>query len=246
MRNLRLLFGVFFLTEFLSSSECFQLTYQLNRVLHTNLFSAVGEELVAKTSDNAFTVQEGYSRYLVSKRRKNKVLRMRDRILKEIKRQRDKEDSTLEAVFDDKLPFLKLRFPTKDPGQLILIRSGESEWNAESRFTGWAGDPDLTDQGRREMEHAARLLIEAGYEIDVIFTSRLVRSIHMYRYSRSQRFLIIGCSLYFHEYFETDLFVICFIGFYLQKRAIRSVWTITNELGQQYLPVFKSWRCAVY
>jgi hypothetical protein len=190
MRILRLLFVVFFFTEFLSFSECFQL-YRLNRALDTNLFSAVGEELEAKTSENAFTAKEGYSRYLVSKRRKSKVLRMRDRILKEIKRQRDREDSTLEAVFDDKLPFLKPSFPTKDPGQLILIRSGESEWNVESRFTGWAGDPDLTDQGRREMEHAARLLIEAGYEIDVIFTSRLVRSMHMYRYSHSQGFFFL-------------------------------------------------------
>ena len=177
MRIQSFLIVIFSITEFLSYSECFQLC-RLNRVLHTKLFSAGGEE-EAKTSENAFTVKEGYSRYLVSRRRKGKVLRMRDRILKEIKRQRDTEDSTLEAVFDDKLPFLRRRYSTKDPGQLILIRSGESEWNVESRFTGWAGDPDMTDQGRREMEHAARLLIEAGYEIDVIFTSRLVRWIHM-------------------------------------------------------------------
>ena len=35
----------------------------------------------------------------------------------------------------------------------------------------------MTEQGRREMEHAARLLMEAGYKIDVVFTSRLTRAI---------------------------------------------------------------------
>lgn len=43
-------------------------------------------------------------------------------------------------------------------------------------FTGWA-DPDLSERGRREVEHAARLLLEGGYEIDVCFTSRLKRAI---------------------------------------------------------------------
>jgi 2,3-bisphosphoglycerate-dependent phosphoglycerate mutase len=36
---------------------------------------------------------------------------------------------------------------------------------------------DLTEQGRREVEHAARLLMEGGYKVDVVFTSRLKRAI---------------------------------------------------------------------
>ena len=52
----------------------------------------------------------------------------------------------------------------------------ESQWNRNKTFTGWA-DPDLTEQGRREVEHAARLLMEGGYTIDVVFTSRLKRAI---------------------------------------------------------------------
>lgn len=64
----------------------------------------------------------------------------------------------------------------KEPGTLILIRHGESLWNANKTFTGWA-DPDLSDRGFREAEHAARLLLEGGYEIDVVFTSRLKRAI---------------------------------------------------------------------
>jgi hypothetical protein len=54
--------------------------------------------------------------------------------------------------------------------------TGESQWNKNKTFTGWA-DPDLTEQGTREVEHAARLLMEGGYRIDVVFTSRLKRAI---------------------------------------------------------------------
>ena len=61
-------------------------------------------------------------------------------------------------------------------GTLILIRHGESSWNQNKTFTGWA-DPDLSQQGCREVEHAARLLLEGGYSIDVVFTSRLKRAI---------------------------------------------------------------------
>jgi 2,3-bisphosphoglycerate-dependent phosphoglycerate mutase len=69
-------------------------------------------------------------------------------------------------VFSDKV----------EPGTLILIRHGESVWNANKTFTGWA-DPDLSERGYREVEHAARLLLEGGYDIDVAFTSRLKRAI---------------------------------------------------------------------
>jgi 2,3-bisphosphoglycerate-dependent phosphoglycerate mutase len=62
------------------------------------------------------------------------------------------------------------------PGRLILVRHGESEWNANKTFTGWA-DPDLSEKGIRETEHAARLLLAGGYDIDVVFTSRLKRAI---------------------------------------------------------------------
>lgn len=62
------------------------------------------------------------------------------------------------------------------PGSLIIVRHGESEFSVNGTFTGWA-DPDLTEKGIQEAEHAARLLLESGYEIDVVFTSRLKRAI---------------------------------------------------------------------
>ena len=62
------------------------------------------------------------------------------------------------------------------PGTLILVRHGETVWNYNSTFTGWV-DVDLSPRGRREMEHAGRLLLERGYDIDVTYTSRLKRAI---------------------------------------------------------------------
>ena len=66
--------------------------------------------------------------------------------------------------------------PNKHPGNLILIKSGESEGKRDEVFTGWA-NPKLTLQGEQECRHAARLLLEAGYEPDVIYTSMLNRAI---------------------------------------------------------------------
>ena len=40
---------------------------------------------------------------------------------------------------------------------LILVRHGQSLWNKEKRFTGWA-DIDLTEQGIAEAEFAAKLI----------------------------------------------------------------------------------------
>jgi 2,3-bisphosphoglycerate-dependent phosphoglycerate mutase len=68
-----------------------------------------------------------------------------------------------------------LRRRPKKPGTLILVRNGESQ--ANTTFCGW-NDPDISDKGLREVQHAGRLLREAGYDPDVVFTSRLKRAIH--------------------------------------------------------------------
>jgi len=69
-----------------------------------------------------------------------------------------------------------LRSRRKQPGTLILVRHGESQWNANYTFTGWA-DPDLSDLGRREVKRASRLLLEQGYKVDIAYTSLLKRAI---------------------------------------------------------------------
>ena len=61
-------------------------------------------------------------------------------------------------------------------GKLILVRCGQSEFNANRTFTGW-NDPSLTDRGIQECEHAARLLLAEGFEIDAVYTSKLQRAI---------------------------------------------------------------------
>ncbi|PZS11522.1 MAG: phosphoglyceromutase [Acidimicrobiales bacterium] len=65
---------------------------------------------------------------------------------------------------------------TSSPGTLILLRHGESEWNAKNLFTGWV-DVDLSAQGEDEARRAAALLADAGALPDVVHTSLLRRAI---------------------------------------------------------------------
>jgi len=58
--------------------------------------------------------------------------------------------------------------------KLILIRHGQSLWNAENRFTGWVDVP-LGEQGRAEATIAADKL--ETYQVRVCFTSLLFRAI---------------------------------------------------------------------
>lgn len=62
------------------------------------------------------------------------------------------------------------------PYTLILLRHGESEWNAKNLFTGWV-DVDLTDKGRDEARRGGELLLEHGLLPDVVHTSLLTRAI---------------------------------------------------------------------
>ena len=58
--------------------------------------------------------------------------------------------------------------------KLILIRHGQSLWNAENKFTGWVDVP-LSKKGRTEAAIASSKLKD--YRVSVCFTSKLFRAI---------------------------------------------------------------------
>jgi 2,3-bisphosphoglycerate-dependent phosphoglycerate mutase len=59
---------------------------------------------------------------------------------------------------------------------LILLRHGESDWNAENRFTGWV-DVDLTPHGEEQARRSGRMLRDAGLLPAALHTSVLTRAI---------------------------------------------------------------------
>jgi 2,3-bisphosphoglycerate-dependent phosphoglycerate mutase len=59
---------------------------------------------------------------------------------------------------------------------LVLLRHGESEWNAKNLFTGWV-DVGLTERGAAEAARSGELLRETGLLPDVVHTSLLRRAI---------------------------------------------------------------------
>jgi 2,3-bisphosphoglycerate-dependent phosphoglycerate mutase len=61
-------------------------------------------------------------------------------------------------------------------GTLVLLRHGESEWNAQNLFTGWV-DVDLTARGEAEAARGGTLLARHGLLPDVVHTSLLRRAI---------------------------------------------------------------------
>jgi len=61
--------------------------------------------------------------------------------------------------------------------QLILLRHGESEWNAKNLFTGWV-DVNLSEKGRAEAKRGGQLLKERGLLPNVVHTSLLRRAIN--------------------------------------------------------------------
>ena len=60
---------------------------------------------------------------------------------------------------------------------LILVRHGQSLWNKERRFTGWA-DIDLTEEGKLEAKKAGELIKGLNIELHAYFTSKLKRAIN--------------------------------------------------------------------
>lgn len=61
-------------------------------------------------------------------------------------------------------------------GTLVLLRHGESTWNAENLFTGWVDVP-LSEKGEAEVRRGGELLRDTGVLPDVVHTSVLRRAI---------------------------------------------------------------------
>ena len=58
---------------------------------------------------------------------------------------------------------------------LVLVRHGQSEWNAKNLFTGWR-DPSLTNKGKEEAKKAGETIKEKNINFDIHFTSELKRA----------------------------------------------------------------------
>ena len=58
---------------------------------------------------------------------------------------------------------------------LVLVRHGQSEWNAKNLFTGWK-DTGLTDQGLAEAKNAGKLILDESIQFDFMYTSMLSRA----------------------------------------------------------------------
>jgi 2,3-bisphosphoglycerate-dependent phosphoglycerate mutase len=59
---------------------------------------------------------------------------------------------------------------------LVLLRHGESEWNAKGLFTGWV-DVSLSEVGAQEAINGGKLLTQADVQPDTVHTSVLTRAI---------------------------------------------------------------------
>ncbi len=61
-------------------------------------------------------------------------------------------------------------------GTLVLLRHGESVWNADGLFTGWV-DVGLSAKGEAEADTGGKLLRDAGVRPGIVHTSVLTRAI---------------------------------------------------------------------
>jgi 2,3-bisphosphoglycerate-dependent phosphoglycerate mutase len=60
--------------------------------------------------------------------------------------------------------------------RIVMVRHGESAWNAENRFCGWF-DADLAASGVEEAKNAGKMIKDKGLTFDVAYTSVLKRAI---------------------------------------------------------------------
>jgi 2,3-bisphosphoglycerate-dependent phosphoglycerate mutase len=162
---------------------------------------------------------EAYSRCLSPKEERDDVLTEGEAFTK-------KQSTLRKIVRAPASLFRKIR--SSRPGALILLHCGESTMNANQTFTGWL-DPDLTDRGIQECQHAGRLLLAEGMRPDVVYTSRLTRAI------KSTWHLLDEMDAYYTPVFKT---------YRLNQRSYGSLQGLSKietakEFGAQ---VVQAWR----
>ena len=86
-------------------------------------------------------------------------------------------------------------------GTLVLLRHGESEWNAKNLFTGWV-DVDLTAKGEAEARRGGELLREQELLPDVVHTSvqrRAIRTAELSLYAADRQWIAVRRSWRLNE-----------------------------------------------
>jgi glucosyl-3-phosphoglycerate phosphatase len=108
--------------------------------------------------------------------------------------------------------------------QVLMIRHGESEWNAQHRWQGWA-DIALTPKGEADAAHRGGALAREGFRPRAVYSSDLVRA------ARTAE--IIGAHL--------DVPVLSDFGF--RERNV-GAWSglTTDEIEERWPGAIAQWR----
>ncbi|MGD2168863.1 MAG: 2,3-bisphosphoglycerate-dependent phosphoglycerate mutase [Chlamydiota bacterium] len=105
--------------------------------------------------------------------------------------------------------------------KLILMRHGESVWNAKNLFTGWVDVP-LSDNGIKEAVEGGKKIKDIP--IDVIFTSSLIRA-------QMTAFI----AMLHHESKKTPVFV------HHEKKLQEWGTNYSETSSKETIPVYYSW-----
>lgn len=108
-------------------------------------------------------------------------------------------------------------------GKLILIRHGESVWNTRSVFTGWIDVP-LTQSGIIEAAKAGHAV--AGTDIDVVYTSALVRAM------QTALIVLLGAQQKRTPYMIHNIF----------DRYSRRYHKLNKDIADNMIPVYRCWQ----
>jgi len=112
---------------------------------------------------------------------------------------------------------------------LILMRHGQSMWNAANLFTGWVDVP-LTNKGIEEA-------ISGGKEIATL----PIDEVHVSTLIRSQMTAMLALAQ--HDSGKTPIFQYSASGDSMSENESRmNEWAQSNDSGEKTLPVYVSWQ----